>query len=83
MLSAVYFLQGERHHGSVPVLLIIYRHVAGPVTLNALDEIFLGLVYVSIHVVWTPKFDLLERKGTRSNTTSCNNVYISKYHTLM
>lgn len=64
----------EKHHGSVPVFLIVYRHVAGPVTLNALDEVFHGLIYVTIHIIWTPRFYLLKMKGRFwnliENTTS-------------
>lgn len=47
-------------HDSLPVSLVIYRHVAGPVTVDALDEVFRGLLHVTIHIVWTPGLDLLE-----------------------
>lgn len=46
--------------GKAPVFIIVDGHVVGPVTLNALDEIFHGLVDVTIHIIWTPRFDLLE-----------------------
>lgn len=54
-------LNEEKHHESVPVFLIIYRHVVFPVTLNALDEVLHGFIYVTIHVIWAPKFYLLQR----------------------
>lgn len=53
-------LQKEEHHGSAPVFLVVYGRVAGPVTLNALGEVLYGLLYVTIHIIWTPGFYLLE-----------------------
>lgn len=50
-------------HASVPVFLIIYRYVAGPVTVDALDEVLNGLLYFFVYIIWTPRFNLLERKG--------------------
>lgn len=57
----------EKWHVQVPVFVIIYRHVTGPVTLNALDEVFHGFIYVMIHIIWTPKFNLLKGKARFAN----------------
>lgn len=51
----------------VPVSLIIYRHVAGFVTLDALDEVLHGLLNIAICIIRTPKFNLLERNAQLSH----------------
>ena len=59
VLFCFLILNEEKHNGSVPVFLIIYRHVVFPVTLNALVEVFHGFIYVTIRIIRAPKFDLL------------------------
>lgn len=46
----------------VPVFLIVYAHVAGSVTLDALDEVLKSFFNVFVHIIWAPRFNLLEGK---------------------
>lgn len=50
-----------------PVSLIIYRHVAGSITLDPLDEVLHGLLNIAICIIRTPKFNLLERNAQLSH----------------
>lgn len=50
----------------VPVSLIIYGHVAGFITLDALDEVLHGLLNIAICIIRTPKLNLLERNARLS-----------------
>lgn len=50
-----------------PVSLIIYRHVAGFITLDPLDEVLPGLLDIAICIIRTPKFNLLERNAQPSH----------------
>lgn len=51
----------------VPVSLVVYRHVAGLITLDPLDEVLHGLLNVAICIIRTPSFNLLERNAQLSH----------------
>lgn len=62
---------------SIPVFLIIQRHVTGPVTLYPLVEVLHGFFDVSVHIIWAPKFHLLQNifwRYYQNTITTCEQL---------
>lgn len=72
LCSDIYGVYGDTNIGSAsaPVFFIVYAHVAGSVTLDPLDEVLKSFFHVFVHIIWTPRLNLLERKKQRSKLSA-------------